>query len=184
MASAIIIGDGPGGLSAALFLAKKGVEVTVFGKNETPMHSAMLYNYLGIPAMTGSEFQRVARGQVASFGARLHDQRVSSIEQADGGFAVITEEGARYAAQYVVIAEGKGMRLATSLGLAKTDAGIEVDQNGRTALDGLYVVGRTTRINRSQAIISAGAGAAAALDILAREAGKDVRDYDSVPDDN
>jgi thioredoxin reductase (NADPH) len=184
MASAIVIGDGPGGLSAALFLAKKGVKVDVFGKNETAMHSAMLYNYLGIPAMTGSEFQRTAREQVASFGARLHDQRVSALEQVDGGFAVVTEDGARYTGQYVVIAEGKGMKLAASLGLSKSEGGVEVDQNGRTAIDGLYVVGRTTRINRSQAIISAGAGATAALDILAREAGKDVRDYDTVPEDD
>jgi thioredoxin reductase (NADPH) len=35
------------------------------------------------------------------------------------------------------------------------------------------------RPDRSQAIISAGAGAVAALDILSREAGRDVHDWDS-----
>jgi hypothetical protein len=35
--------------------------------------------------------------------------------------------------------------------------------------------------NRSQAIISAGAGAVAAVDILAREEGKDVQDWDTPP---
>jgi hypothetical protein len=38
-------------------------------------------------------------------------------------------------------------------------------------------------MERSQAIISAGDGARAALDILSREAGKDVRDWDSPPKD-
>jgi thioredoxin reductase len=47
----------------------------------------------------------------------------------------------------------------------------------------VYVVGRLARPNRSQAIISAGAGAAAALDILSREAGEDVHDWDSPPKD-
>ena len=41
------------------------------------------------------------------------------------------------------------------------------------------MVGRSTRPGRSQAIISAGDGARAALDILAREAGKDVQDWDT-----
>ena len=42
MAKVIIIGDGPGGLSAALFLAKLEMDVTVFGVDKTAMHDAML----------------------------------------------------------------------------------------------------------------------------------------------
>lgn len=57
MAKVIVVGDGPGGLSAALYLAKLKMDVTVFGIDKTSMHSAMLYNYLGIPGMTGGEFQ-------------------------------------------------------------------------------------------------------------------------------
>jgi hypothetical protein len=44
------------------------------------------------------------------------------------------------------------------------------------------VIGRSARPGRSQAIISAGDGARAALDILAREAGKDVQDWDRPPE--
>jgi hypothetical protein len=39
------------------------------------------------------------------------------------------------------------------------------------------------RPTRSQAVISAGDGAKAALDILSRAAGKDVQDWDSPPKD-
>ena len=35
MASVLVVGDGPGGLSAALFLAKNGMDVAVFGQNTT-----------------------------------------------------------------------------------------------------------------------------------------------------
>ena len=79
MSSALIVGDGPGGLSAALYLAKNDIETTIFGQDETPMHYAMLYNYLGIPEMTGSDFQKIGRQQATNFGANLVD---ASVDQA------------------------------------------------------------------------------------------------------
>jgi len=182
MADVVIVGDGPGGLSAALFLAKKGMQVTLFGNDRTDMHRAMLYNYLGIPEIRGSEFQRIARQQVTGFGARIQDVEVAGVEKAGEGFVVTTEDGARHKSKYVIIAEGKSLKLAENLGLPRTQAGVEVDSEGRTAIEGLYVLGRSTRIARSQAIISAGAGAIAALDILSAEAGRDVKDFDSVSD--
>lgn len=180
MSDVIIIGDGPGGLSAALFLAKNGQEVTVFGVDQTSMHYAMLYNYLGIPEITGSEFQEVARGQVQKFGAEIRDQEVTSVEQTEAGFAVATASGERFQSKYLIIAEGKGLKLAKGLDLPTTSAGVEVDRNYRTSIGGLYVIGRSTRIQRSQAIISAGTGAVAALDILSTEKGRDFNDFDSV----
>ena len=44
MASVIVVGDGPGGLSAALFLAKNKQEVTVFSQNGTWIKSALFFN--------------------------------------------------------------------------------------------------------------------------------------------
>ena len=76
------------------------------------------------------------------------------------------------------------MPLANSLGIQTTDGEDEivpVDRNGKTAIDAVYVIGRSARPTRSQAIISAGDGAAAALDILSRIEGKDVQDWDSPP---
>ena len=89
--------------------------------------------------------------------------------------------GNGHSAKYVILAEGKGVKLNESLGLAKEGRNVEVDRNGRTAVSGLYAVGRSTKMNRSQAIISAGEGASAALDILSGEAGRDVLDYDTPP---
>jgi thioredoxin reductase len=181
MAHVIIVGDGPGGLSAALFLAKNGQEVTVFGKDKTAMHYALLYNYLGIPQILGSDFQKIAREQVQKFGAVLKDQQVSTIEKTGNGFAVSTENEESFEGKYVILAEGKALTLAKALGLSATNEGVEVDRDYRTAIENLYVIGRSTRVARSQAIISAGSGAVAALDILSKEKGKDFNDYDTPP---
>lgn len=181
MSRVIVVGDGPAGLSAALFLAKNDKEVVVFGKDETAMHYALLYNYLGIPKMTGTEFQKIAREQVTSFGAEIQDAKVSEIVKEGDSFTVKTEDGESHSAQYIILAEGRGLDVAQTLGLEKTSEGLMVDRVGRTVVDDVYAVGRAANINRSQAIISAGDGAAAALDILSREAGKDIHDWDSPP---
>ena len=181
MASIVVVGDGPGGLSAALFLAKGGHVVTVFGKDETAVHRALLRNYLGLPEMLGTEFQQIARRQAEGFGATLRDERVVAVA-ADDGFIVELEGGETARGDYLVLSEGKNVQLATALGLARSEVGIAVDGEYRSSLDRCYVVGRSARPTRSQAIISAGAGAAAALDILAREAGHDVQDWDKPPD--
>ncbi|MEM7114724.1 MAG: FAD-dependent oxidoreductase [Chloroflexota bacterium] len=183
MSNVIIVGDGPGGLGAALFLAKNGMDVTVYGDDKTAMHWAYLYNYLGIKAMSGTDFQKVSREQVVELGADLRAMRVSKVEKDDDSFVVTTDDGQTQKASYVILAEGKGARFSKEMGLTVTKDGVDVDRNGRSAIDKLYVVGRGTKIQRSQAVISAGEGAATALDILSIEKGEDFCDFDTPPKD-
>lgn len=181
MARTIIVGDGPGGLSAALFLAKNGGEVTVYGKDETAMHHAYLYNYLGIDEISGSDFQVKARAQATAAGASIEGLEVTSVRADRAGVSARLETDETVEADYLILSEGKNPDLARSLGLEEADDAIAVDNDGRSSESRVYVIGRSARPSRSQAIISAGAGAAAALDILSREAGKDVQDWDTPP---
>ncbi len=179
MPDVIVVGDGPGGLSAALFLAKNKLDVVVFGDDKSAMHFALLRNYLGFPEILGSELQAAGRQQVIAFGARLRDDRVSKVVNANGRFTVSVEHGEEMSAKYLILSEGKGPRIALQLGLAFDESkGISVDRNSHSSVDRIYVVGRSARPGRSQAIISAGDGAAAAIDILSREKGHDVLDWD------
>ena len=181
MADVLIIGDGPAGLSAALFLTKNGQNVTVFGQDGTPMHKAMLYNYLGIPEMTGSEFQRVGRAQVQNLGGKIEDVEVTAAEKTDGGFAVTTADWRskrREVSHFWRLAQIPNW--PKDLSLAKENKGIVADGDGRTSVEGLFAVGWNTRLIRTQAIISAGQGAATALEILSLEAGEDFHDFDVV----
>lgn len=181
MADVIVIGDGPGGLSAALFLAKNGHRVVVFGQDKTAVNSARLYNYLGLPMIDGPDFQRVARGQVEEQGATIRNERIESVA-VENKVTATSEGGEVFDADYLILSEGKNSVLARSLGLVTGESGaVEVDREYRSSHDRVYVVGRSARPTRSQAIISAGAGATAALDILAREAGTDVQDWDRPP---
>lgn len=180
MASVNIVGDGPGGLSAALFLAKNGHEVKVFGQDQTAMNHAYLYNYLGIPEIDGAEFQGIARQQVQRQGASLIDEKVTSLET--GETFTVTSDSGQHESDYLILTEGKRPELARSLGVDEDETGaIVTDGNYMSSIDKVYVVGRSARPSRSQAIISAGAGAVAAVDILAREAGEDVQDWDTPP---
>lgn len=185
MAKVIVVGDGPGGLAAALFLAKNDQEVTVYGQDQTAMNFAMLYNYLGIPEISGTQFQEIARSQVVAQGGAIVDAEVTAVTAVDGRFEVTLGDGSTHTSDYLVMNEGKNPELTKSLGVQVDDDGaIVVDErHGRSSHDKVYVVGRSVRPARSQAIITAGAGAAAALDILSREAGKDVQDWDTPPKD-
>jgi thioredoxin reductase (NADPH) len=184
MGSTAVIGDGPAGLSAALFLAKNDHDVTVYGRDESAMHYALVRNYLGIEEIAGTDFQRRAREQARGHGAELVDDHVTGVRAEGGRFVVATEGGRQDTVDHVVLAAAKkGSALAEALGAASSGGGIDVDTEYRTSVDGVYAVGRLARPNRSQAIISAGAGAVAALDILSGEAGEDVTDWDSPPKD-
>jgi thioredoxin reductase (NADPH) len=183
MPDVIVIGDGPGGLSAALFLAKNKLDVVVFGEDKTAMNYALVRNYLGIAEILGTDFQRIARKQAADFGASLREEHVQTLAAGgSGAWNVTLASGETLTAKYLVLSEGKAPRLAKQLGLEHDEeTGIATDKNAKSKLDGVYVVGRSARPGRSQAIISAGDGAAAAIDILSREKNESFVDWDEPP---
>jgi thioredoxin reductase (NADPH) len=177
----VIIGDGPGGLSAALFLSKNGLSTVVYGQDKTAMHWAFLKNYLGLEEISGSDFQALAKKQVTAFGTQLEAQHVDSVKPENGAFRVTLDGGQSVSARYIVLSEGKAPKLAQQLGVRFEGAAAVTDRNGQTSVPGVYAVGRLARPGRSQAIISAGDGAVVALDILSKEKGQDVVDWDSPP---
>mgnify|MGYP001183935934 FL=1 len=180
MDDVLIVGDGPAGLSAALFLSKKEMNVKIFGQDGTLMHKANVLNYLGIPEVTGSEFQRISKDQVRSFGANMIEAEVTSAERIESGFKIVDADGNIHEGAYLILATGPSNPLAEAFGVDKGDEGILSDRYGRTKIEGLYVVGWSTRMKKIQAIISAGDGACAALDILSHRAGEDLHDFDVI----
>ncbi|QCJ47349.1 NAD(P)/FAD-dependent oxidoreductase [Haloprofundus sp. MHR1] len=182
MTDVAVIGGGPAGLSAALFTAKNGLDTVVFDTDETWMHKAHLFNYLGVRSLAGDEFMSIARGQTEDRGAELREEKVTGVESAGEGFTVATEDD-DVDAQYVVFATGAKKDLAEELGCEKSDNDtIDVDLSMETSVEGAYATGAMVRDQEWQAVISAGDGGAAALDILSKEKGEHYHDFDTPGD--
>jgi len=176
-----IVGGGPAGLSAALFTQKNGLTTHVFDTGGTWMHKAHLFNYLGVGSVDGSAFIETARSQVESFGVDIEETTVESVGETDDGFSVTTESGA-HDVDYVVLATGANRDLAESLGCGFDGDVVDVDVAMETSVADAYATGAMVRAEEWQAIISAGDGAAAALNILSKEKGEHFHDFD-VPAD-
>ena len=181
MATVGIVGGGPAGLSAALFTAKNDLETHVFDTDGTWMHKAHLFNYLGIESMDGSEYMETARDQVDEFGVERHEAEVTGVETAGDGFVLSTETDG-YEVDYVVLATGADRGLADSLGVDFDGDIVDVDVTMETSHEDVYATGAMVRAEEWQAIISAGDGAAAALNVLSKEKGEHFHDFDTPAD--
>ncbi|MFP8953450.1 NAD(P)/FAD-dependent oxidoreductase [Natrialbaceae archaeon A-arb3/5] len=182
-AEVLVVGGGPAGLSAALFTQKNGLETTVFDTDETWMHKAHLFNYLGIGSVGGSEFMATARQQVDDLGVdRQQGVEVTGVESTDDGFVVETDEGTEEA-EYVVLATGANRELADDLGCDFTDEDVvDVGVEMETSVEDAYATGAMVRVEEWQAAIAVGDGGAAGLNILSKERGERYHDFD-VPAD-
>jgi thioredoxin reductase (NADPH) len=183
MADVTIVGGGPAGLTAGLFLQKNGQEATVFDTDRTWMHKAHLFNYPGIGSVDGTAYLETLRKQVDSFGVtREQGVEVTDVSTAEDRFAVETAGDETHETDYVVLATGANRDLAEALGCAFDDDIVDVDVTMETSIDDAYATGAMVRAEEWQAVISAGDGAAAALNILTKERGEHFHDFD-VPAD-
>ncbi|GAD52535.1 thioredoxin reductase [Halarchaeum acidiphilum MH1-52-1] len=182
MADVAIVGGGPAGLSAAQFAAKNDLETVVFDTGESWMNRAHLFNYPAVRSISGEEFLLIARDQARDRGADVReDTAVESIETDGDAFVVTADE--TYEADYVVLATGADRSLAEDLGCDFTDEDVvDVNVDMETSVDGVYATGAMGRDTKWQAVIAAGDGASAVLDILSKEKGEYYHDFD-VPDD-
>lgn len=101
----IIIGAGPGGLQAAIHLARYNRKVVLFdqGGGRT-RHALHIENYLGLEATSGKELVDTGIKQIKSFGAEFRREHVSAVQSGDG-FSVVTDKG-QYRAPYVIVSAG------------------------------------------------------------------------------
>ncbi len=180
-ADVIVVGGGAAGLSAGLFTAKNGLETVVFDTDDTWLHKAHLFNYLGIESRDGTQFLEDARDQVESFGVDRRETEVTDVAATDDGFRVETADG-EHVADYVVLATGADRDPAEWLGCEFDGDVVDVDVSMETSVDDAYATGAMVRDQEWQAVISAGDGAAAALNVLSKEKGEQFHDFDTPAD--
>lgn len=105
--SLLIIGQGPAGLSAAIYSARAGVQTLVLGCAPKVAGDYDIDNYFGFPeTISGRELIDRGTRQAQRFGAEVRCERVLSVHQAEqGGYRVLTEQG-EYEACAVILATG------------------------------------------------------------------------------
>jgi thioredoxin reductase (NADPH) len=141
---AIVVGGGPTGLTAALYLAREGIETLVIEKAGLGGQigiTQVLENYPGFDeGVSGPELaDRFAR-QARKFGAEiLQAQEVVKISTKHPYLCVCTGDGAEYAAPAVLLATGARYR---KLGIPGEDELIGINVHFCATCDGAFYKGK------------------------------------------
>lgn len=179
----VIIGAGPAGASAAIFTAKAGKSTLVFENNKGMTKRAWFENYYGIKEIGGPDLVDIGKQQALHFGAEIKEETVEKIEAIEGGLSVQTDQGT-YEAKHVLLATGALTDLAEHIGV-HTKSGtepriktvIDTDAAGKTNIPGIWAAGTVAGVS-VHAVITAGDGAKAAINIISELNGERYVDHD------
>lgn len=105
MYDCIVIGKGPAGMSAALYLGREGYKVLVIGKDGSLEKCNVLENFLGINAISGTEFIQIAERQIGNVGVEIKREKVLKVYEKEEVFNVVTDTK-EYTAKSIVLALG------------------------------------------------------------------------------
>ena len=103
----LIVGGGPAGLTAAIYLARYRRNVIVFDSGES--RAALIpesHNYPGFAhGISGSKLLSVLTGQAEGYGVRIVRSRVTSLVRRENGFVGVHDSG-KVAARLALLATG------------------------------------------------------------------------------
>ncbi|MDI6798385.1 MAG: FAD-dependent oxidoreductase [Candidatus Aenigmarchaeota archaeon] len=104
----IIIGAGPAGITASIYLARKKLDVLVLSQDlgGQASLSSSIENYLGYRMITGPELVKKFDEHMQTFGIELKHERVKAVRIEGELFSVETDRY-NYLANSVIIASGK-----------------------------------------------------------------------------
>ena len=187
MYDVIIVGGGPAGQSAAIFLSRAGKRTLIIDDGKGLTQRALIKNHYGIMEITGGDIVAAGQKQVEKYGTDIANDRVTNIEKKEYLFNVITDEGASYEAPQVILCTGSNATLADAIGL-ETKPGVEpyvkktikVDVDGRTSIPGIWAAGTAGGVS-VHIIITSGDGARVAVNPLSELQGSRYVDHDAVP---
>ena len=108
----VVIGGGPAGLTAAIYLARYHLDVIVIDKGESRAATIPLSrNHAGFPdGISGLDLLTRMRAQAEKYGATLRQGSVVTIEKDGNVFSLRTAAGENVAARTVLIATGVSNR--------------------------------------------------------------------------
>ncbi|WP_135807094.1 NAD(P)/FAD-dependent oxidoreductase [Halorussus marinus] len=179
-----VVGGGPAGCSAGVFLARAGLDVAIFDRGRSSLkRCAHLENYPGFPAGIDIEtLYDLLHDHAETAGCDVVADLVESVDRADRGegFVVTPQEGDPIDARRVVAATRYGGEYLRGLddeaAMFETHEhagerhesfdGAYADRDGTTPVDGLYVASPSEAAD-TQTVMAAGRGARVARRVVA-----------------
>ena len=108
----VVLGAGPGGLSAGLYGAAQYDTVIVAGEQPSLLtETSYVENWLGAPHQLGADLIQKSREQAEALGARIVDANVSKVDLTDWPFVVNLDDGTTMHALTMIIATGARPRM-------------------------------------------------------------------------
>jgi len=108
----IVVGAGPGGLQACIYLGRYNFRVLLFHSPGGRTHHAKhIENYLGLREVSGPNLLETGLAQAASFGVTIENTKVERVTRKNGLFEVLAG-GKTYRSRFVIAASGARETLA------------------------------------------------------------------------
>lgn len=191
MRDVCIVGGGVAGMATAIFTARAGLDTLVVDGGESILaRNASLENYPGFPdGVDARRYLHLVREQASNAGATFelgHVTRVEPIDSAsppesreagttgdeadlETGFVLETDGGEPLETRRLVAASWPDSEYIVPLDVGRIQRGskhlLDVDEAGRTAVEGIYAAGRIAG-EPHQAIVAAGHGAKVGLAVI------------------
>ena len=148
MIDVLIIGAGPAGLSAAIYVERAGKHavcleaMTVGGQI---VNTPEIANYPGIKKTSGFEFSMALYEQATELGAEVIYEKAAEVKVKDDGTKVtVTESGKEFESRAVIIATGAKNR---HLGIAREDELLGRGVSYCATCDGAFFKGKDVAVN-------------------------------------
>ena len=143
---AIIIGAGPAGMSAALYLLRDGKKVLILEKETiggSIASTPLIENYPGVKAVSGAELTDIMYDQIDELGVELELETVTNINVLEDNIKEVITEDNKYLGKVLIIASGSAYR---TLNLPNEDKLIGHGIHFCVACDGAFYKGKDVAI--------------------------------------
>ncbi len=109
----VIVGGGPAAMSAAIYAARKGLDVALIAKKLGGQirDTASIENYLGLPGITGAQMAEQFQDHLEQYPiAEKVDTNVVQVKKEENTFVVTTDDNLRFKGLTVIYCAGKEYR--------------------------------------------------------------------------